>query len=723
MLQSKPTLRELLAASWRPQPRPDRPDSQPGVRDEAQGKRRRPSRLGLVGWVRRAPAERIPIPAGIGLYGAGWAGYLADWSSPWLALGGAGAAVVTYLVGASKIGREGRAGRLAAAVAGAGGWLAASAALGPACGPYGALTWAYLAAYGAAYWVYRADDGVKGKIRWREQKTGWHQLATEFGMRGSHLLRREDTRLGERFLIDTQGTGQRASSFASAGHEELIAEKLGLPKTRVKCTPDSIAGRLWVSIRWNDPWAHPIPHPMLVDDPEMALPEVADVRKPQPVGMDPETGRPLTLTLHNEDGCQHTLIVAINRSGKTVLLSNLNERLTAADNVFPIGINVSIKAPEMYRWRKAFALSACGPGERVRALRILEAVRDGIVWRGANHGDETVFSPRAGRPLFVIEIDEMDALLGVNDNIGFAIRQCVTDIASKGASEGFALVLSGQRGTQEWIGSTDIRTQIRQFVFLQLGAGNEAHNAAGNLGLMLPDMATYGEGKKGVACVAELSGDYRIGRGFDLRELVDIDRVAEGRRPSVLEQGLVEHLGEKLQRLLATEPALGQMHARDLKTSKDADAADTTAAPATADTTAGSTITDGEDPLAKATEQIEATKQYLGSITALPEPSPEMSAALVAAAEARRIQAAEQTEITEQVRQRLLQLLADGTTVRAAAEALEELDVSRMGAWRAMDRLRFEGVAECRGKGRGSTWHLATPHDDDQKDTTDDHAA
>ncbi|TYB69771.1 hypothetical protein FXF51_06295 [Nonomuraea sp. PA05] len=714
-MQPKPTLREAFSRR--------RPKDGAETTPQGQEAVKRPRGLGLVRWVRQKPAERIPLPVGAGLYGAGWAGYGLDWSSPWLAAGGVAAAVVTYLVGVRNIGGEDRAFRLAAGVAGAGGWMALSSAVGPTWGPYGALTWLYMAAYGVAYWVYRGDVAVQKKIVWREQKTGWHQLGPKFGMRGSHLLYHEPTRLGERFLIDTQGTGQRASAFATPSQEELIAEKLGLPRERVRCRPDSIAGRLWISIRYTDPWAQPIPHPVLDDNPEIVLPEVADIRKPQPVGVDPETGRPLTLTVCNQDGGLHTLIVAINRSGKTVLLSNINERLTAADNVFPIGINVGIKAPEMYRWRKAFALSACGPKERVRALRILELVRDGMEWRGANHGDETVFEPRAGRPLWVIEVDEMDALLGHNDNIGHAIRQCVVDIASKGPSEGFALILAGQRGTQEWIGSTDIRTQIRNFVFLQLGAGNEAFNAAGDLGLTLPDMATYGEGHKGVACIAQLGGDYEIGRTFNLRELVDIDRVAEGRRPSRLEPLLTAHLGVKLERLLASEPGPGEMHARDLKESRPAaqqagTTPNNTAPDASPET---SPVGQQDNGLDKATEKIDETRTYLASLSPLAEPDPEVAAALAQSAEERSRQMAEQVDMSEQVRARLLDLLADGTTVRPAAEALEDLGVSRWKVHECLTRLHAEGVAVREGKGRGSIWRLA-PSEPDEEDTPNGNA-
>jgi len=86
----------------------------------------------------------------------------------------------------------------------------------------------------------------------------------------------------------------------------------------------------------------------------------------------------------------------------------------------------------------------------------------------------------------------------------------------------------------------------------------------------------------------------------------------------------------------------------------------------------------------------------------------------------RRRQAAEQTEMDPQIRSLILKLAADpdGTSTRRIEEALEreigqERGLSRNGAWRYLDKLRFEGVVELRGKGRGQSWHLAAPEPED----------
>ena len=722
MISSKPQLKDALAARMRgqdpaAQARPHTPaDPQPQRGGQARGRERRHRGLGLARWVRQAPAERTPIVLGVGVYGAGWLSHAAHWSTVGLIMGSVGAAAVAYLWRIRKIGGESRAAKTAAAIGASGLWTAITTQISPAEGPYGAFTWAYAAGFGIAYYLYRQDEHVRDAIRWRAAKTNWHILAARFDLRGSHLLRVEDTRLGEKLLIDVTGTGRRASALASGDLAERIAEYHGLPRQRVRVREDRIAGRIWISIRHTDPWEQPIPHPLLDQDPEIVLPEVGDARGPQILGIDPETGRPLTLTLCDEDGAVNTLIVAMQRSGKTVLLSDLLERLTAARNAFVVGINVS-KAKEMYRWRRALGLSACGPQERVRALRILEQVNRAIERRGADRGDETVFTPRPGRPLIVVVIDEMDKLLAANDNIGMALRQAVGDIVSKGGSEGACAVLVGQRGTQSYIGDTDIRTQIRNYVFLQLAGSGEAMNAMGEVGLTLPDMSRYGEGHKGVAVAATLDGDYEIGRSFNLKELVDIDRVTNGRRPCDLERDLVEFLGEPFARLMATEPGAdaGWVAAHVADDEKPAEG--TTAA----DALESAMEQPGEIRKAQAT--IDEAAAYLQHVEELPPVDEETARRIAEAAQERRGEAAGQTDMSDDVRAMIVGLLGDGTTVRQVADALEAHGVSRMGAWRCLDRLRHDGVARMVGRGRGASWHLADPSGGGEEGTGDVHAA
>jgi hypothetical protein len=651
-----------------------------------------------VRWVKAKPAERVPLPIGIGLYGAGGLAHLTELPALGILPVTVGTALAAYAVTVRR--DEVRATKAAAAIGAAGSWLAISAELGPAFGPHSALTWAYCTLYATAYGIYRLDHGTRQAISWRRQKSEWHRLSARLGLGGSHLLSTEPTRLGERLLVDVKGTGRRASSIASSDLAERMAEHYGIPATRVKVTTDKIAGRVRISVRHRDPWANPSPHPMLDPDAEIELPELADAREPLIIGIDPETGRPLELVVWDEDGAKHTLVVAVTGGGKSVLLNNELERLTAADNVAVWGIDVS-KAKEMRRWRKAFDLAACGPGERVKALRMLEQARKIIDYRAANAGDEATFVPRPGHPLIEIVVDEMSALLGPNDNIGLATRQALAYITSKGRSEGVGVTLVGQRGTISQIGDTDIRTQINNVVLLKINRRTEMAHAAGDLGLELPDMTRYGEGHPGVALISTLDGSHNVGRTFFLKHLTDLDKLAADRRPSPLEPDLVAHLGEAYQRLKTDTPAEPRATGQPVPAPIDQPEDD---------------MHDG-DPIAArmhaAAASREQTRSYLKALPAIPQFDAETAARLAQAAEIRRAQAAEQTEIPADVRVRLLELLdGEGTTVRQVETALEQMGISRMGAWRFLDRLRLEGVAVLRGRGRGSRWHLnPEPHD------------
>jgi len=648
-----------------------------------------------IGWVQADHLRRGPhllAPAAAGLAAAAHAADLpAAYGIPITALASLG----MYTRAMNRPGDPSEPVRAAAATAAAGSWLTAATEWGITAGPYGLMGWLGAAAYGLAYWAYRQDPDVLDALAWEQAQQEWYHKAPSYGLAGSHLLRWEETRLGEQYFLDTRGTGKRASALATRDLEELIAEVEGLRRSRVKLRVGDIAGRLSVSIRYKNPWAESLPHPLLDAAPEIPLPEVADGREPSIIGMDPETARPLQVPLWDEDGAKRVLVVAITRGGKTVVVSNLMERATAADNVFPIGINVS-KAKEMRRWSPALGLSACGPNDRVKALRILEVVRLIIDWRAAQDSDDATLIPRAGRPLIPVFVDEADELLAQGDNLGMAIRREFGYLMSKGGSEGVAAVVAGQRGTVGHLGNGNIKRMFDQAVLLKASGEGEIRHVLGDIGLTMPNMMTYGEGNPGVALVTDLAGHWDAGRSWFLKELLDIDRLARGREPSPLEPGLVAYLGDKLTALTGAAPSY------------------TLQRPASPPPPSVEPSMPEHAPSDRAAEQRAAAKATLAALPTITLDSSLSAGEMRAAAIERRRQAAEQTQMSDEVRRVLLRLLAqpDGTTVRQAEAVLEselghERGVSKSGAWRCLDALRFEGVAVLRGKGRGARWHLA----------------
>ena len=113
-----------------------------------------------------------------------------------------------------------------------------------------------------------------------------------------------------------------------------------------------------------------------------------------------------------------------------------------------------------------------------------------------------MFVPSPGDPLIVVIMDEIDSAAAVP-----AIRQQLEDIASKGREYGVTLIRAGQRGTAEWTGGGNVRANDDVFCIGMVNRRGEAMHAAGDLGLSMPDMATYGEGHGGVWAIAETGGE------------------------------------------------------------------------------------------------------------------------------------------------------------------------------------------------------------------------
>lgn len=674
-------------------------------------------RRGLLGraasWVLADHLRRGPVPLIAATYGAA-AGTHA------LGIPGLPGVPVTVLLTIGMYTRamnqpagSSRPGLVATATAAGGAWFSAATAWGVTAGPAGLpylTTWLGLGVGALAYWAYRIDPAIQGALAWEQACADWHMKAPRYGLKGSHLLDWAETRLGERFTLDTVGTGRRASALAGGDIEERIAEQESLPTSRVKVRKGGIAGRLTVSIRYKDPWAEDLPHPLLDPAPEIPLPDVADAREPIIIGMDPETGRALEIVLWDEDGAKRVMIIAIPGAGKSVILSNITERITAADNAWPIGIDVS-KAKELRRWASALGASACGPDERVKALRLLEMARHIIVWRAANPiNDEATVVPRRTRKLVPVLLDEQDELLSYSDPIGLATRKEFAYVASKGRSEGVAIVAAGQRGTATDTGGGKTRSMYDQMIIGKVNRKSEMQHAVGEFGLTLPNMAAYGEGKAGVVLVTNLAGRWEAGRGWRLDKLTYIDRLVDGRSAGDLEPGLMAYLTEKFGADLLAE----MLRPGPLTPRRPKPAATHPAQTAPAATTSPLP----EAPMPHNDEPVDHAAQHRAHALATLASTGELNTHDLTAGQRRalaierRRQAADQTEMPDSVRELIIRMASapEGTTTRKVEQAMEaELDhergISKSGAWRCLDVLRFAQVVELRGKGRGASWH------------------
>lgn len=589
----------------------------------------------------------------------------------------------------------------------AGAWVAATTASGPLTGPWcwPTLLWGGLTLAGLA--VLHRHEAIRAAKAWKAARSDWLGRSHSLGLGGAHLIEHEETRLGDRQVLDTTGTGKLASQVARSNLAERIAQEEGLPPSRVKVSEGRIAGRVVITRRFRDPWADPIPHPLFDDAPEIELAVPCTVRRPLPVGQDPETGTPLELAVWEAgQGGKNILVVAKKRAGKSTLLNCLRERVTAADDAILVNINLS-KAQEDRRWESACHLSATGPEDRKKALRILRWVEAQINERGRIPRDEAVLVPSAATPLIVVNVDEIDSLAGGRDMLDQAAKRLLAYIASKGGSEAVSLVISGQRGTADWVGGSDTRSQVDIVCLGKVGRRGEAMHAAGDMGLALPDMTSYGEGHAGVWVIAE-DGDYQVGRTFNLSGLGDIAALADER--AVPEGGQVP-LSPRAQPARPTEPLVGAGAVEPAAVAVLDKTEDTSGIAHLDDGSLEDTLPADEQEFLHRLDAKSATNHRLAAENqALLASAPEVPADRAAEFAARRWEdEAAQTEIPPQVREVLISLLGEGTTIRAATARLG--DVKRWKVGRYFNRLRWEGVARLDGKGAGAVWRLASATD------------
>jgi hypothetical protein len=684
----------------------------------------------VLRWMGRAPAERASLPASGVLWTAAEILHAAHIAPMEVGLAAAAVAGITY--GKVKGSKHGAA--VAAGVSLTGAWLTIATDAGPLGWQwhgFPGLSMAWLAGSVIGYIALRRHERIAAAREWRNAREDWlRHRAPAWGLHGSHLLEHEFTRLGEAWTADVTGTGKHASSLSAGDLAEWIAERERLPVSRVRVTAAAIAGRVRISVRRQDPWKDAIPHPVLTPQPEIDLPVPCTVREPLIVGQDPETGRPLKLPVWHKRGARNVLIVGIKEAGKTVLLNCVRERLTAAADAVTWDVNVS-KALQDAEWSPACPLAAVGPAQRKRALAILLCARGVIDYRGSQPRDVADLVPSPEQPLIAVIIDEIDALISGGDHLAAAIKTELSYIASKGRSEAVALIIAGQRATADWIGGANLRSQIDLVCVGKVSRAAEMHHV-GDVGLMLPDMATYGAGHPGVWAIAELGGAHELGRTFNLESPTDLRVLAHARaaHQPELEADLAEYLGSRYAQLRESQGARPRRGTVPAATQ----AAGESYPP----------VTDGPSPVATATldpgspDSIDALDSGLDDMlppdlrerlrkmdvrraetadilrecdeiaASLPEVDPER---LAEARAERWAQEGARAVIPTESLGRLLALLAEGTTTSAAAA---DLDVSKwiMRTW--LERLRSEGKARTEGKGRGTRWRSVTPDRDSQ---------
>jgi hypothetical protein len=502
-------------------------------------------------WLAADPAGHGVIAGTPAVWGAGWVlheiGMTPGWGGAVTTVAAAAAALTATLIGARKVPDWAdppvTIGPLGAALgtAAVGGWLTAAARYGPGWPLTAVLLGGVIAGwYG---WLRRHDAVQAARARrsdartWEERKAFWDDLTARVeDLDGCDLIDHITTLTGEQVCLDTRGTGRLATSIRTRQVEERIGELWHprIPRGRIDCWLDDLPGRLWISVRTQDPWRYPVIHPA-VDGRSVAakyLERAATCRRPLVIGLDPEDGEPFGLTHSRahpglpvwvpDQGGQVILIVGTKGAGKTVAINDVTERLTACLDARVLQINLTAPA-EMRAWSAACPANALGRHELGRARAILAWTERYIDDWGETAG-EAIATPTEARPHLAVIIDEIANV--AEDSVCKARLLAIARLCRKA---GVTLIIAGQRATARWLGGADIRAMIDLVLCGRFARRDEVDKAVG-VHLELPDIGAYGKGAHGVFMLVELAGgDYDRGRTLKLKEPKDCARIARTR--------------------------------------------------------------------------------------------------------------------------------------------------------------------------------------------------
>ena len=637
----------------------------------------------LHAWILHAPAERLPLPVILLTWPAAWVLHAAHVPGHVVTYAAAGVVVVSWLTW-RRHERDSAHPRLlpteAALVAAAiGGWIAAAVTWGPLGWPGHLLTWIYLAGAAGGYWWLRRHEAVQAARQrredaaaWTARKAEWHAIAHLIGLGDFHLQKVTPTLLGEELLLTSAPGSDLASRVARNG--DAIAEKYahleGLPYGRVDISTTEYPGQLIIGIRRVDPSVkgivyHPltIPWPSREPSPYAGwFPAVATIRDPVPVGIIPETGEPMTVTLFDEIGAKAIGVHGATGSGKSTLLNDVRERVTAMTDAALVQVNGAHMGDEL-TWGPLAAATACGPAasdEEVRdkILAVLEWAQHLVTGRSATLAQtgHSVFQPTPDDPAYVLMVDEVDEVVASVPGAGPILEF----LASKQRKSAVCLILATQRATQKQTGGGMVRANLSQVVIGNTNRASESRHATG-AEAEIPDIGEYSGGRKGYFQVWDPQAKEITARGRTFLLGVPPDELAYCKRIVDVRKGTGRVLP-------AVELAVHDRHEH------------------------------APGPAAPGVSEMRAT---LAAARALSERTPGAVGHNQADCDTRL-----PATVPPAAGQVLLGLLAspEGTTASAAGIAIGK---SKWVAYEYLTALKDQGIAELTGAGRGSRFRLA----------------
>jgi hypothetical protein len=464
-------------------------------------------------WHLRAPAERLPLPLALLIWPAAWVLHAAHVPGHVIAYAAIGAVAVTWLIW-RRHEKNSPHPRLAATeaalvTAAVAGWVAAAVTSGPLGWPAHLLSWIYVIGAVSGYRWLRSHDAVRAararrdeEAAWIARKAEWHRIAHLIGLGDFHLQKATRTNLGEELLLTSAPGSELATRVAanSRPYAERYAHLRGLPYGRVDIRTTDYPGQLVIDVREEDPSVSgPVAHPALDPGSPYAdwFPERRSIRQPIPIGVVPETGEPMELVLFDEEGGKAVGVYAMTGGGKTNMLDEIREWVTACDDAVLVQFNAAGSGDERV-WEPLAALTVAGlasddPQVAKGITDGLGQVRHLIGERSETAADtgESVFQPTRADPAVVVMIDEIDETGKID-----GASKILEFLASKQRKAAVCLVLAGQRATATWTGGSGVRINLSTVVTGLLARDSEARHAVGAEN-EIPDIAEYSRGEAG----------------------------------------------------------------------------------------------------------------------------------------------------------------------------------------------------------------------------------
>jgi len=390
---------------------------------------------------------------------------------------------------------------------------------------FGCLAWA---------WLYVANF-IGAKIAWERAQRDFGPVARQVGIAGAAIVGTAKTAVGSKRTVDVRATGQTASAIARNGElaeKVAAAEGLAPGKVRVQASPTH-AGHIEISTWLTNPWSKPVAHPLA---PDFALTRVPPIGSFE-IGKDPETEKPLSIEIVNNDGGVHWVLIAGTRGGKTNLINNIVEHLTRARDaqnrplVRITMIDILKGMKDAANWAPAVHRVFGGPKSVHGALAALQRANDLIAERSELNGQRgrSKHIPTAEEPVELVIIDEASFLMTKRTPEGRRAIELVNGILKAGASELVILIIASQRAVLEHLGSGDVKANAFGIAVLPVRRAIEQTNIIPDWrDRGMPDMSKYGDGAKGTVLIT-LNDEWSAGRTYELHDVMTIRKISMSR--------------------------------------------------------------------------------------------------------------------------------------------------------------------------------------------------